>query len=445
MDSSERLVQLIGDKIGHHRGAKAELSRRLGEKDDHWVSDRITKKTAIKADELPRIAAALGVSPCAFFEERPATAPERVYAAVLTVLREEGVIPPESAPTERQPAQEQADRVLRRFLLKALKKEIESGRVGPKGRQTVGEFVSEWLESTVKPRRRPNTYRTYASLVRHHIIPEFGRTRLSEITPQDVQRFTGRLLATHSPRTVHLVRAVLGIALRQAERFDLVARNAARLSDPIPQVETERHPLAPEELPRFLDAARSHRLEALFAVSIGAGLRIGEVLGLSWSDLDVPQGTLAVRQQLDLIDHRYILTEPKRKASKRVLYLPPFAVEVLKHHRVRQVEERLRAGEAWQPSDLVFTTTVGGPVDEDAPRRALAEVCRAAGLSRRVWHDLRRTYATLLNAAKTDLRTMQELMGHASPLMTIGVYTESTEAAKRAAAAGIDRFARPSV
>jgi len=103
MNARDRLAQLIAEQIGTHRGAQSELSRRLGEKDDHWVSDRMTNKAQIKADELPRIAEALGKSPCAFFEEvKPAVA-DRLYQAVVGVLRQSGDIPAES-PAKPKPA-----------------------------------------------------------------------------------------------------------------------------------------------------------------------------------------------------------------------------------------------------------------------------------------------------------------------------------------------------
>lgn len=100
VSTRERLVQLIATQIGTHRGAQAELSRRLGEKDDHWVSDRLIGKAHMKADELPRLAAALGVSPCEFFQEAGTGTAERVHEGVLRILREAGyqVFPPTQEP-----------------------------------------------------------------------------------------------------------------------------------------------------------------------------------------------------------------------------------------------------------------------------------------------------------------------------------------------------------
>jgi integrase len=110
----------------------------------------------------------------------------------------------------------------------------------------------------------------------------------------------------------------------------------------------------------LLDAAQAHRLGALFVVALSMGPRIGECCGLSWDDVDLDARTLTIHQQLIPIDKVLTLSPLKTEHSKRILSLPQVAINALKIHKVRQAQERMKAGAAWtNPHRLVFTTETG--------------------------------------------------------------------------------------
>jgi hypothetical protein len=130
----------------------------------------------------------------------------------------------------------------------------------------------------------------------------------------------------------------------------------------------------------LLKAAKGHRLGAMFSVAMAVGLRLGEALGLHWQDVDLAKGTLTVRQALQRIKGKLECVEPKSETSRRAILLTAAAVAVWKRHGVRQKKERLKAGAKWQPSGVVFTSTIGTALDDRNVRRAFRDVLTAANL-----------------------------------------------------------------
>jgi integrase len=184
-----------------------------------------------------------------------------------------------------------------------------------------------------------------------------------------------------------------------------------------------------------LDALSGHRLSALFVLDALTGLRLGEVSGLRWRDLDGE--VLHVRVQLQATrdaEEPFVLTMPKSERSRRDIRLAPSAVEALRAHRVRQAAERLAAGPGWRgASDLIFTTAEGGPLHPNSVRWVLAQGIAEAGVPSFPVHSLRRFAATVV-AATGDMKAAQALLGHTSATLTADVYASVTDASMQRAA-----------
>jgi integrase len=166
-------------------------------------------------------------------------------------------------------------------------------------RLTTKQFLNNWLEDTVKPSQKPLTYVKYRGVVDNHIIPVVGNLPLARLGPDHVQRIQSQMLAQGlSAATIHGMRTALGAALSQAERWNLVARNAVRLVDAPRAKDREPRVLQPEEATAFLRAARGDSMEQLFAAMLATGLRPAEARGLRWTDvkLDGPSPSIQVRQ-----------------------------------------------------------------------------------------------------------------------------------------------------
>ncbi len=307
--------------------------------------------------------------------------------------------------------------------------------------QTVAQFVTHWLTETKRQRVRPKTYRSYEQLVRHHIIPGLGRHQLAKLSPQHVQTFLNAKLADGlSPRTVQYLRSLLGQALGQALKWALVSRNVATLVDP-PKVEAyESKFLSPEESRRLLLAVRGDRLETIYSVALALGLRQGEILGLRWEDVDFALGVIRVRKQLQRLGGRLQLVDLKTRKSMRTLHLPDLVLEQLQAHRIRQADEQVRRGASWKGCEwnLVFTSTVGTPLEARNLVRHIKGLLTKAGLADMRFHDLRHSCGTLLIAQGVPAKVVQETLGHSQISLTLNTYVHILPEVQRQAATAMD-------
>jgi integrase len=299
-------------------------------------------------------------------------------------------------------------------------------------RQSVTQFLTHWLDHTVKPNTRPRSYESFEIIIRKHITPEIGRTRLEKLTPQQVQALLDRKLKSGlAPQTVVHIRMVLRTALNQAMKWSLIARNPAALVDPPRIPRSEIRPLTAEEARRFLQAAKGERFEALYTLALFSGLRRGEILGLRWSDVDLDARALRVNQAIQRVGGKLRAAETKTERSRRTIALPASVIAVLRAHRVRQLQERLIAGSLWQDSGLVFTSRIGTPVEPRNLHRDFVRVLKVANVARIRFHDLRHSAASLLLAQGVPLRMIMEQLGHSSIALTANTYAHVMPAAMR--------------
>jgi integrase len=305
-----------------------------------------------------------------------------------------------------------------------------------------GAFLDHWLETSVKPTVRPGTYDSYRGIVNLHLKPALGKHSLTKLTQQHVMALMAeKRKSGSSERSIAYMRAVLRIALNEAMRLDLVHRNVAALVRPptVPQYEAKA--LTADEASRFLQQVQGDRLEALYGVALSLGLRQSEAFGLRWQDVDLERGLLTVRYQLRTVDGKPTWVEPKSRRGRRTVPMPAPLLAVMRQHRTRQKEERLKAGPKWHEHNLVFCTPIGTPLDDSNVRKQFARHLEAAGLPAIRFHDLRHSAASLLAARGVSQRTVMEILGHSQISTTMNVYTHvTTDSAREATERMADLF-----
>lgn len=172
------------------------------------------------------------------------------------------------------------------------------------------------------------------------------------------------------------------------------------------------------------------------------GLRMGELMGLRWQDVDLKASRLYVRQTLQWLNGgQYVFQPPKTHRSARPVALSPATAERLGNHRKGQIEERLMLGPAWSDEhDLVFVTSVGTPLQPSNIRRALRQILKKAGLRGNIrFHDLRHAHATLLLQEGVHPKVVSERLGHAGITITLDTYSHVIPGLQDEAAAKLDR------
>jgi len=306
---------------------------------------------------------------------------------------------------------------------------------------TVAEFLRDWLD-TVGATLRPSTSARYRQLLLKNVCGALGHVKLKALGPYQIQAAYASWQGQLSASTIRRVHAAFHKALADACRWRMIASNPAD-GVAIPRIETLPHRLWEiAEAARFIAWCEStpSRFGPLWLFLLGSGCRLGEGLGLRWSDVDFEKGIVRVERSLTEAGCRFSVGTPKTRAGIRTLSLPRFALTALHDQRVAQASFRLSAGGG--EDNYVFTTSVGS-----TPLRAnlwdsFRSACRRAGVPIIRIHDLRHVHAALAVANGADIKSLQRRLGHANISMTLGVYAYALAGGDDQIAKGLDYLTR---
>jgi integrase len=283
-------------------------------------------------------------------------------------------------------------------ILKALVAGTYGRKEEEKEVPTLEAFTPDFLTTYVKLNNRPKEQQNKATHLRLHLLPFFGGKRLDEITARDIDAYKALKVGEGlDPKTVngHLstLRRALVLAMKWGHLETLPVIERLR------QRKKERDFLDFEEAERLI-AATDDDYRAMVVVALKTGLRLSELLGLRWQDVDLVAGKLHVRQ--GYVDGH---VDVPKNGRPRTIPLGETAITALKEHRHLK-------------GDIVFCKPDGGYLTKQMPRRAIARICKRAGLRLIGWHTLRHSFASHLAMRNAPFKAVQAFMGHATPEMT---------------------------
>ncbi len=284
---------------------------------------------------------------------------------------------------------------------------------------TLNEFADEFIETYAKVNNKPSEVLSKKGILERYLKPILGSKNLDQIKVRQIERLKSILLKRElSPKTVNNALAVLGKMLRYAEEIEIL--------DKTPRIRLLRVPkpdfdfLTFDEAEQLLEAAQYNaEWYAMIFFALRTGVRYGELCEIRWFDVDLGNGRLMVRRSYYL-GH---VTTPKG-GREREIPLSPQLVDFLKHNRHLK-------------SELVFCKSDGHRRLYDGSIDALRFVCLKAGLRKIGWHVLRHTFASHLVMKGVPLKTVQELLGHATIEMTMR-YAHLSPEVKRDAVSLLD-------
>lgn len=285
----------------------------------------------------------------------------------------------------------------------------------------VRDAVADWLTAFAASGKSPATFDVYRSLADHQLIPFIGRTRLKELTADDVEKWLNGRAAHLTSSSLGIVHNVLKRSICRAARHDRIGRNVAELVDtPDGKPARKSRSLSLKEASTLLEEASKpeHRFGAYVVLAIVSGLRTEELRTLKWSDVDLDKATVYV---LRADRHK---GETKTRLSRRGLGIADMAVDALRTLKTRQAAEKLKAGEAYQDNGLVFCHEDGRPYTAQHVRHRFRKVLKAAGLNPAAWcpRELRHTFVSLMSDHDVPIEKISILVGHSSTKITETVY-----------------------
>lgn len=303
-------------------------------------------------------------------------------------------------------------------------------------RQTLAGWLRSWIESLRSAKRQrlaPRTLDHYEMIVERHIIPALGSLPLTKVTERRIQAWLDA--SDGSPRTIHHHRAVLRLALNRAVRQRLLSHNpAAGKAIELPDAEWHgAKPLTTDEARALLVSSETSRWHPLWRLALVTGLRYGELMGLTWDDLE--PGAIVVRAQLQRIAGRWVRRATKSARTMTRVAIDAETARIFAAHRARMAAER---SPNWQYFGHVFTDERGEPHDHKRVLRAFHEACDTAGIPRRRFHDLRGSTATLMGEIGVAEDVRMARLGHSTTDMARH-YGKASEVQDREAA---DRLAK---
>lgn len=318
------------------------------------------------------------------------------------------------APTARE-ARQKRDAAIR---------DSQLGIIAPPHRTTTGGFLLAWVNDVAAHRLAPRTVERYRGIISGHIVPAIGKVPLSKLTAQHIARLYADKAESLAPASVRYIHAVLRSALAQAVSWRLMAVNPAQAVKPPRKARTEIRPLNAAEARALIAAAADNPLSALYVTALHTGMRLGELLGLTWNAIDWSRSMIEVRGTLQRKGpHHYELEAPKTERSRRSVPMNATLAEALRQHRSREIERLLAIGYGRDDMGYVFTDRWGQPIYwGHVTDRMLRPLCRQAGIREIRFHDLRHSAATLMLQRGVPLHIVAQILGHTSPTTTLSVY-----------------------
>jgi integrase len=294
--------------------------------------------------------------------------------------------------------------------------------------------VQEWLVKYVEkrtPEVRHGTLANYDHYLKK-ILPSLGRMQLDKVTPTHIWSFYNSLTKEGlSPSVRQHIHHFLKAAFREALQIEQIERNPFdRIAAPKGGKVVEAKVWSAADARRFLAEAKYERLYGAFYLMLHLGLRVGEVLGLMWADIEGDR--LTIKRTLIEKDHRPGFNPPKTERDKRLIYFLSDVGEVLQERDRLQAYERSVASD-WQDWGLIFSSMVGTPIDVHNFRRLHRSLIKRSGVPYIRVHDLRHTYITLARDAGVDVEVLAQRVGQ-DPRVTLKTYSHPTDERMRKAA-----------
>ena len=314
--------------------------------------------------------------------------------------------------------------------IKVLLAQVEQGYTDP-GSMTVSQWLDRYYQVYCEPRLRLKTLDLYRCLTTWW-VEQIGQIKLSKLQLHHVQAAVNELGKTRAKSSVEAAKIFLNAVMKQAVKEELIRKN------PVEGVKLTGKPtdkvkaVTEVDINQLASVWQEHRLGIVIPFLLETGLRIGELLALTWDDIDDTNIRISKTQIYVSINGKMQISvdEPKTPESKRTIPVTPNVSSLLNLLRQRRNEDKLKSGQSWQENHLILANEFGKPLTPVMCRHAIIQLCIMNNLPEITPHQLRHSFATRAITAGVNPRVVQELLGHSSIVTTMKTYAEVEETAK---------------
>lgn len=336
--------------------------------------------------------------------------------------------------------------------MEELRYEVKHGLKGKGDNVTLNAWFDVWLNTHKRKSIKESTQVRYDDFYRRYMEKQIGRYRVADFNPMILERLLQDMAdKDYSTKTIRDVYNILNAMFKYAVHNRLITFNPCAGVD-IPKTKTKPiRVLTVEEQREVLEQAKGRLHEHLIVTALGTGMRGGELLGLTWDDVDFQKREIHVNKTLvyikDLETKKYVFKyqTPKTKNSIRIIPMQESVYKALKRQRIQKKEMQMLS-DKWEPlsgfENLVFVGKNGKPIMEHSFQVTLDGIEKAINKERRKRvekektefipiqhfypHALRHTFATRCFEAGIEAKVVQGFLGHYSIAITLDLYTHVT-------------------
>ena len=284
------------------------------------------------------------------------------------------------------------------------------------------DWLIQWLENYIRPSVKMRTYERYKLIIEQHLSDKIGCMELNDLSPLILQRLITSLLQNGNKKTgkglsANSVNAVISVIQSSLKTAHLLGLTKEYTADKLKRPKFKEKPVecfTLAEQKQIEQAVLNGKKDKLYGIilCLYSGLRIGELIALRWSDIDLTKGLLTVSKSCHDSKDGLIIDEPKTATSRRVIPLP------------KQLLPMMKALKRRSASPFVVSAS-GNPVSVRSYQRSFELLLKKLKIPHKGFHSLRHTFATRALECGMDVRTLSEILRHKNPTITLNRYAHS--------------------
>ena len=344
--------------------------------------------------------------------------------------------------------------------------EVQNGLVIDGKSLKFSEFVDVWKRDYGSKELAPTTYKRYCRMLETRILPYFGHFYINKIRPTDIMKFYDLLekdtqlvrkkgndgSKTKKPlsgKTILEHHRLLRAMLHRAVYWQLIVSNPAERVQPPKAKKPKRRSYDDEQTKILLENLEKLTIEdtkykVAIILTIFTGVRLGELMGLEWQDVDFRNGIISINRSSQYLSDMGVFTKvPKTESSIREIAIPEFIISLLEEYKLWYEDQKSLYGELWTNSDRLFVQADGKPMHPSSISKWFVKYVSTIGLPVINFHGLRHTNASLLVAQNVDIAVVSARLGHAQISTTLDFYVHPLLSHNRKAGYALENLLLP--